>query len=78
MDDEDDIMALLAQEMATRQAIASIVGTAYSTDSVGVSVMAELGHRAGDHSISEDVWLLAMSLIAVATFTSVMLSLSLV
>lgn len=53
-EDEEDGMLLLLEALAIKQAVASIVSSAYPTDGVGINVMAELGHRAGDQSISED------------------------
>ena len=52
-DDEQDIeqvMALIAEEMATRQAVARIAHDAYPT---AVNVMAELSHRVA-LSVNED------------------------
>lgn len=42
---EQEVLHLLAHEMATQQAVAHILSTAYPTDRVGISVVAEVSHR---------------------------------
>ena len=54
MDDDqydiEQVMALLTEELATRQAVARIARDAYPS---AVNVMAELGHRS-HHTLDED------------------------
>ena len=44
-EDEQDRMLLLLEALAIKQAVASIVTSAYPTDGVGINVMAEISHR---------------------------------